>query len=79
MIKLPMKLDINRLSMAAFLIIVGVCGRILLVQYANIETVLAIAFGVSAPLVSAIIRGKIWRHLLETQPDNETTEAGEAA
>ncbi len=51
MIKLPIKYDMNKLSVALLLVIIGVCGRILLIQYANIETVLAIA------LLSGIILG----------------------
>ncbi len=51
MIKLPIKYDMNRMSVALLLVIIGVCGRILLIQYANIETVLAIA------LLSGIILG----------------------
>lgn len=51
MIKLPIKYDMNRASVALLLVIIGVCGRILLIRYANIETVLAIA------LLSGIILG----------------------
>jgi len=51
MIKLPIKYDMNKVSVAFLLVIIGVCGRILLIQYANIETVLAIA------LLSGIILG----------------------
>ena len=51
MIKLPIKYDMNKVSVALLLVIIGVCGRILLIQYANIETVLAIA------LLSGIILG----------------------
>ncbi|UCG70420.1 MAG: hypothetical protein JSV09_05240 [Thermoplasmata archaeon] len=51
MIKIPVKTDMNKLTVATLLVIVGVCGRILLIQYANIETVLAIA------LLSGIILG----------------------
>lgn len=43
MFKGPAKMNMNRLSVAVMLIVIGVCGRILLVHYANIETVLAIA------------------------------------
>jgi hypothetical protein len=48
------KLNMNKLSVAAMLIVVGVCGRILLVSHANIETVLAIA------LLSGIILGGLY-------------------
>lgn len=51
MIKLPKKINMNKVSVATLLVIVGICGRILLIQYANIETVLAIA------LLSGIILG----------------------
>lgn len=51
MIKSPLKTDINKLSIATLLVIIGVCGRILLISYANIETVLAIA------LLSGVILG----------------------
>ena len=51
MIKLPIKTDMNKVSVATLLVIIGVCGRILLISYANIETVLAIA------LLSGIILG----------------------
>jgi hypothetical protein len=54
MIKLPVKTDMNRLSVAALLVIIGVCGRILLISYANIETVLAIA------LLSGVILGGLY-------------------
>ena len=51
MIKLPVKTDMNKLTVATLLVIVGVCGRLLLISYANIETVLAIA------LLSGVILG----------------------
>ncbi len=51
MIKLPVKMNMNKLQVAMLLIVVGVCGRILLISYANIETVLAIA------LLSGVILG----------------------
>jgi hypothetical protein len=51
MIKLPVKTDMNKLQVAMLLIVVGVFGRILLISYANVETVLAIA------LLSGIILG----------------------
>ena len=54
MLKLPVKMDANKASVAVLLIIIGVCGRILLVQYANIETVLAIA------LLSGVILGGLF-------------------
>lgn len=54
MIKLPVKTDMNKLSVAALLVIIGVCGRILLISYANIETVLAIA------LLSGVILGGLY-------------------
>ena len=44
-------MNMNKLSVAVMLIVIGICGRILLVQYANIETVLAIA------LLSGVILG----------------------
>jgi hypothetical protein len=46
-----MKLNANKVTVALLLIIVGVCGRIIFISYANIETVLAIA------LLSGIILG----------------------
>jgi hypothetical protein len=51
MIKLPVKTDMNKVTVATLLVIVGVCGRLLLISYANIETVLAIA------LLSGVILG----------------------
>ncbi|UCE37918.1 MAG: hypothetical protein JSW00_01350 [Thermoplasmata archaeon] len=51
MFKLPVNTDMNKVTVATLLIIVGVCGRILLISYANIETVLAIA------LLSGVILG----------------------
>lgn len=51
MIRLPGKVDMNKMQVAVLLIIVGICGRILLIQYANVETVLAIA------LLSGVILG----------------------
>ncbi|UCF08489.1 MAG: hypothetical protein JSW28_02030 [Thermoplasmata archaeon] len=51
MFKLPAKMNLNRLTVAVMLIIIGTCGRILLISYANIETVLAIA------LLSGVILG----------------------
>ncbi len=54
MIKLPMKMNMNKLSVAVLLVVIGACGRILLVQYANIETVLAIA------LLSGVILGGLY-------------------
>ncbi len=54
MIKLPLKINMNKLNLAVLLVIIGVCGRILLIQYANIETVLAIA------LLSGVILGGLY-------------------
>jgi hypothetical protein len=46
-----MKINTNKVTIALLLIIVGVCGRIIFISFANIETVLAIA------LLSGIILG----------------------
>lgn len=54
MIKLPVKTDMNKVTVAVLLVIIGVCGRILLISHANIETVLAIA------LLSGIILGGLY-------------------
>lgn len=54
MIKLPLKMDMNKLSVAVLLVVIGICGRILLISYANIETVLAIA------LLSGVILGGLY-------------------
>ena len=51
MFKSPLKINTNKVAIALLLIIVGVCGRIIFISYANIETVLAIA------LLSGIILG----------------------
>lgn len=51
MFKSLMKIETNKISIALLLILVGVCGRIIFISYANIETVLAIA------LLSGIILG----------------------
>ncbi|UCE74658.1 MAG: hypothetical protein JSV56_02875 [Methanomassiliicoccales archaeon] len=51
MFKTPFKMDLNKLPLAVMLVVIGVCGRILFINYANIETVLAIA------LLSGILLG----------------------
>lgn len=51
MFKSLVKMEINKITVALLLILVGVTGRIIFISYANIETVLAIA------LVSGIILG----------------------
>lgn len=54
MLLMPVKINMNKLTVAVLLVVVGVCGRILLVSHANIETVLAIA------LLSGIILGGLY-------------------
>ncbi len=48
------KIDGDKITLAALLILIGVLGRILLIQYANIETVLAIC------LLSGVLLGGIY-------------------
>jgi hypothetical protein len=54
MIRIPKRMDMNKLTVAVLLIIIGICGRILLSQYANLETVLAVA------LLSGVILGGLY-------------------
>jgi hypothetical protein len=51
MFKSALRIEHNKVTVALLLILVGVCGRIIFISYANIETVLAIA------LLSGIILG----------------------
>lgn len=48
------KIDGDKISLAALLILMGILGRVLLIQYANIETVLAVC------LLSGVLLGGIF-------------------